>query len=435
MSKIKNILKNELTELSIATLSAKGTALLRDILFASRYGTGALGTAYAGASEIPPAAFELLFGCAIGSAFIPMLCRAEHEGGRERAESFAGTFSFIILSAAAIISLFGSLFSGRIIGILASGISGYEHSAPLLALLFPTLFINSFSYMTVAILHFSGSFLFSALVPVLGNITSVIYLIFDMGDIYGYAIVNLFSSLLGLLLLFKRLKTRHGFSLAPRFSRSGKYIKGVFYLTLSGFLPCALLPSLSLLSLRYSDRLFYGRGVALYGYAHRIFLTASGFFAFIFSTVLLPLLSRLEADEKADESRSTFKKYSKLLLYILIPITVVFAVFPKEIVSIIFMRGSFSESDCAECAAILRMLSLGIPFFAFSEIALKLCFAKRKCLYPSLCALAALSFFALLTLCAKSTESLSFLGLAHTLTYILYALLLSLGLKIFKRSK
>lgn len=423
-------LRSKLACVTLISIFAKLSSLARDVLFASTYGAGEICSAFEGASKIPLALFDIFFGCAIGSAFIPVFCSAA-EAGEGEEERFANGFAGLVLALSSTLTVLGMIFSQSIIVFFAKGVSSAALGSArmLLVLLFPTLFINSFSFLLIAIMHAKDRFVLPACISLVTNVLSIIYLLLGTDEIYGFAMVSVFGGTVQLMMLYCALK-KYGFVCRPSFDFSSEYIKSTLSLTLQGFLPCSLTPVMALASLSYADRYPDGRGIALYNYAHRIFMMAAGFFTFIFSAFLLPSLSRLQAKRKNSETGKVFYGYTGALLIILIPITFALIVFPEKIVGIIFTRGKFSPEDCRECAAVLRRLAVGIPFFAFSELSLKAYFARQRCLFPSVCAVAALFVFCGVTVFLPQYLGLEHLALATSATYIVYALMLFAGLKI-----
>ena len=423
--------KTKLFGITIIGGIAKLSGLIRDVLFAASYGTGELAAAYESASKIPMSIFDILFGCAIGCSFIPIICAARSEEGEEGSKEFADSFAGIILFFSLSVTILGMMFSQTILSFFTEGLSagakGYART--LLIMLFPTLFINSFSFLLIALFHSKGSFILPAIISLATNALSIIYLLRPVFGIIGLASVSVFGGAIQLMMLYFYAK-RSGYTCRPTLRTKDKYIKSSLILTLQGLLPCILTPIINLISMSYSDRYMSGRGITVFSYANRIFMMCGGFFAFAFSSFLLPILSKEEAEGDSEGSRKSFSRYSIALMIILIPVTVAVGVFPKEIINLIFGRGNFTLEDVSVCAGILRILSVGIPFFALSELSVKAYFAKQKCIFPSVCAALSLIFFSLGLKFSPFESEMTTLPFASSCAYILYAVILIAGLKL-----
>ena len=423
--------KTKLFGITLISGFAKLGGLIRDILFASVYGTGELAAAYESASKIPMSVFDILFGCAIGSSFIPIICSARKEGGEEESKEFANSFAGLILFLSLIFTVLGMIFSQTILTFFTEGLSSYalHHAKTLLIMLFPTLFINSFSFLLIALLHSKGYFILPALMSLATNVLSIIYLAFPVYGILGLASVSVFGGIIQLMMLYFCAK-RAGYTCKPTLRVKNEHIKDSLILTLQGALPCILTPIINLISISYSDRYMSGRGITVFSYANRIFMMCGGFFAFAFSSFLLPILSKEEAEGRSEESRRSFSKYSVALLIILIPITIAVGVFPKQIINLIFGHGNFTADDTEACAGVLRILSVGIPFFALAELSVKAYFAKQKCVFPSICAAVSLLVFSLGLKFSPFDSEMTTLSFVSSCSYILYGLMLIAGLKL-----
>lgn len=425
---MKEFFRSKLFGLTLIVGCSKLFGLARDVLFASAYGTGILAAAYECASRIPSSLFDIFFGCAIGNAFIPILYRANLKG---RGEEFANGIAGIVLTVSGALSMLGMIFSSSVIRFFAQGLSesALDTASLLLTMLFPTLFINSFSYFLIAMLHSMGRFAFPAAIGLSGSLFGIIYLLFSPLAIEGLALVSVFSAALQLVILYL-YSARVGYRPRPTLKISREHSKDALYLTLQGALPCSLIPIIELISVSYADRCMSGRGITVFLYANRIFIACAGFFAFIFSSFLLPLLSKSEAEGDGSASCREFSKYALILVLILTPITLAVAIFPEEIVRLVFGRGSFGEEDVRLCAQVLRVTSLAIPFFALSEISTKAYFAKRKCLYPTVCAGITLCFFIVGLQLSPFGARLSDLAFFLSASYVFYGTALFGGLKL-----
>ena len=428
---MNRFLKTKLLGITVISGFAKIFGLIRDVLFASAYGTGVLAASYESAAKIPMSIFDIIFGCAIGCSFIPIICSARNDGGEKEGNDFANSFAGLVLFISSVITVLGIIFSQTILHFFAEGLSNaaFNVANTLLIMLFPTLFINSFSFFLMAFLHSKGHFLLPAIMSLAGNVLSIIYLTFPVYGIEGLASVSLFGGTVQLMMLYFYAR-RVGYSCRPTLKIRGEYIKNSLSLTLQGALPCILTPIINLISISYSDKYMSGRGITVFSYANRIFMMCAGFFAFAFSSFLLPLLSKEEANGNSDSSKRSFSKYSLALLIILIPITCAVAIFPKEIISLIFGHGNFTADDIEASAGVLRILSFGIPFFALSELSVKAYFAKQKCLFPSICAAISLLVFCVGLRISPFESQLINLSFVSSCSYILYAVLLLSGLKL-----
>jgi putative peptidoglycan lipid II flippase len=78
-------------------------------------------------------------------------------------------------------------------------------------------------------------------------------------------------------------------------------------------------------------------------------------------TVILPYFSKLVATEDWEGLRHTLRTYTRLILAVAIPTTMLLIVLSRPIVSLLFERGEFTSQDSHAVARVLATYSLLIP--------------------------------------------------------------------------
>jgi putative peptidoglycan lipid II flippase len=154
-----------------ATLFAKALGLLRSALLARTLGDLPEAAAFAAASGIPGAIFDILFSAAITGAFIPAYSAAREEG-EESARAFSRAFLGAALAAALLFSLAGVAFAPAIIRVFAANMS--EETAALavrlLRIMFPSAVFTAWAYTLAGLLQAHESFVLPAAVSALSFI-------------------------------------------------------------------------------------------------------------------------------------------------------------------------------------------------------------------------------------------------------------------------
>ena len=88
------------------------------------------------------------------------------------------------------------------------------------------------------------------------------------------------------------------------------------------------------------------------------------------TTAAIPYLSEMAAAENWSGSRRTLNTYSKLLLGLSVPLTLLLILGSRLIVRVLLQRGAFTAADAAVVAHVQVMYALQMPFFAvFSSFA------------------------------------------------------------------
>jgi putative peptidoglycan lipid II flippase len=96
-------------------------------------------------------------------------------------------------------------------------------------------------------------------------------------------------------------------------------------------------------------------------YANKLIFPLLAISSAALGTAVLPYFSRLAATEDWDALRHTLSTYTRLILAVAIPATVLLIVFSRPIVRLLFERGEFTSDDTDAVARVLATYSLLIP--------------------------------------------------------------------------
>jgi len=116
---------------------------------------------------------------------------------------------------------------------------------------------------------------------------------------------------------------------------------------------------------------FLGPGaVTAIAYSNRIFQMLE---RFIFRGFVIATIQSYTAGDKPHWRRDT-----RILLLLSIPLLIVFAILPTAIISIVFERGRFTTEATQMVSLALRSYAFAIPIVAFNRIPFALAFAQNK---------------------------------------------------------
>ena len=113
-------------------------------------------------------------------------------------------------------------------------------------------------------------------------------------------------------------------------------------------------------------------------YANRVFQLPLALFAIATSVALFPMIAR--AIKNKDENKALYfmKKSSIILFLLLLLATLIGIIFNKEIVCLLFERGSFSSNDTTNTALILTMYLIGLLPYGLGKIFSLWLYANEK---------------------------------------------------------
>jgi putative peptidoglycan lipid II flippase len=117
--------------------------------------------------------------------------------------------------------------------------------------------------------------------------------------------------------------------------------------------------------------------VAALNYAYKIAQLIIGVSTTALSTALIPYLSKMIARADWRGVRHSLRTYSAIILVGSIPLAIGLALGSRQIVSLIYQRGSFSEADAQLVAQVQAMYVLQIPFYTLHILFVRLISSLR----------------------------------------------------------
>ena len=171
----------------IAIMLSKVLGMLREIVIAATYGTGAEANAYVLASQIPVNFFDMILGSAISSAFIPVYNKFIEKENEKRANLFATRFLNFVILVTAGLSVIGVCFAPQIIALFSSDEMGaytLNMASELLRIMFPMVIFTGMAFTLVGLLQSLGEFKIPAIMSLVSNAVCIIYLL-TLNKIWG----------------------------------------------------------------------------------------------------------------------------------------------------------------------------------------------------------------------------------------------------------
>ena len=352
-----------------ATLFSKALGLCRSMLLAWTLGDLPEAVAFAAASKIPGAFFDIFFSAAILGAFMPHYSAAKEES-EASAAGFAGAFFGAALAASSLLALLGVIFAPAVISFSAPKISGENAllAARLLRIMFPSAVFTAGVYTLTGVLQARGSFILPAFVSALSNIFIIAYFVLFRArfSLFALAAVFTFSWAVQFLVLALPLAAKKRFprpKLAPSDPHLRAALKNAPKITAgSWFAPASVLAAAFFCSF-VSESAF-----VLYDYAFGIYAIVSGVAVYGVGNYVFPKLSRLYASKNASLFSSELKKALFTIILMTIPVFCGAEVLAGDAVSLLYARGNFSAEAAKACTLALRTLAFAMPAFSVSEI-------------------------------------------------------------------
>lgn len=365
-----------------ATLMAKFMGMYRDILFAALYGTGAEAVAYSTASRIPLLFFDIALGTAISSSFIPVFNEFLQKEKKEEAIEFSNSFLNIIFFITGILCTAGILLRGPIVNLLGSGLapSVKALAESLVVIMFPSMIFTALAYSLTGVLQSYGAFHAPAAISLVSNGIMVLYLIFakDSLGIHGVSVAMLVAWAFQLIVLLPSLKKqKYRYRPMIRFQNPG--LKKALFLALPILISSWVQPINTMVNMFLASYIHEGQAVAALDYANKLYIIFVGVLTYAVSNLIFPSISRLAAEpDKKEEFIKMIKTAIGCVLFILLPIMILFLTQRVEIVRFVYERGAFGSEQTSLTATALLWYSFGMLGYGLQEMLNKAFYALQN---------------------------------------------------------
>ena len=366
----------------IATLLAKVMGMYRDILFASLYGTGAEAVAYSTASRIPLLFFDIALGSAISSSFIPVFNEFLQKGEKEKATEFSNSFLNIIFLITFVIFTIGIFFRGIIVNLLGSGLAVDVKALAesLVVIMLPSMIFTALAYSLTGVLQSYGEFNAPAAISLVSNGIMVGYLLIakDFLGIHGVSVAMLVGWAFQLIVLIPSL-IKKKYSYKPYINFKNPGLKKALFLAVPILISSWVQPINTMVNMFLASYIDGGQAVPALDYANKLYIIFVGVLTYAVSNLIFPSISRLATDkEKESEFVGVLKTAVGSVLFLLIPIMLVFLTKAEGIIRVVYERGAFGKEQTILTSTALFWYSLGMLGFGLQEMLNKAFYAEQN---------------------------------------------------------
>ena len=374
----------------LLTLGAKALGMLRQMMTAAVFAASAEGIAFAAASRIPLAVFDMLFSTAILGSFLPIY-RGRLLSGEKRAREFSSAFFTVILAVTCISALLGVCLARPVLRLAAPSLTceTLTLAVRLLRIMFPSMIFAGAAYILIGILQSHESFLLPASVSAVSNLISIAYLtVFaphtnTKAAVYGLAVVYTLSWAAQFLTLAVPLLLKHRM---PRLCRVSKAqdLADAGRRALPVMFGAWLIPAVTLTANAAATYVSGGAAVVFFENAFSVFSIAGGLMTYGVCNYLFPkLAARFSEGDREGFARSAGIGLIVSLM-ISLPIAAALFILADETVCLLFVRGNYTAELAVGTAAALRVLCLAMPAYGVIEFLCRVSYSCAKVLRPTI---------------------------------------------------
>lgn len=358
-----NILSAALVIMATIILS-QVLGLIRQRLLVATFGASDTLGIYLVAAKYPDLLFQIIFAGALSSAFIPVfsefLTKEKHEQAHKMASGLLCLGTIIFFFLAAILFIFAPFFLQMIN--LGSNYSASQMA--LMAMLMRIIIISQFlfiiaTFFSVLLQSYNHFFIpgIAAATYNLGIILGILFLS-PLASIAAPAYGMILGALFFILFQLPMVR-KVGFVFRPVFSLAIPGIKEVFHLMWPRTISIGIfyLGSLAIVSLT-SFLASPGRNYVIFDYAQTLAFAPVVLFGQAIAQAAFPVLAREK--DKPEEFKATFITSFNQLLYLVLPVSVLFLVLRIPIVRLMFGAGLFDWEATVLTGRTLAFLSVSI---------------------------------------------------------------------------
>lgn len=363
---------NAILTISSLTAVIKLVNIAKEVLVASRLGTGDALDAFLIAFMIP--AFSIgVVANSFNAALLPSFIRVREHEGHEAAQRLFSNTSVFVATLLAVVSVLLAFATPCILSFVAAGFSAEKLSLTrrLFYCLLPIIVLNGVSTTWSTILNAGERFILTAVVPVMRPLALVafLYLAYEELGIYAMTAGTVTGLVLEICVLGWALR-RRGICIFPRWYG----MSDDFRIVLRQYIPISasvfFMSSTTLIDQSFAARLLPG-SVSVLNYGNKIVSLTLELSATALGTAVLPHFSRMIAGDDWDGFRHTLKTYTKLIACCSIPVVALLIIYSEPLVVLAFKRGAFTTGDATLAGKIQAIYSLQIPVYMLCIIVVR----------------------------------------------------------------
>ena len=365
---------------SIAISISRIFGFVRDMLIARYLGAGMLSDAFFAAFRLPNFFRRIFAEGAFNNCFVPIFIdklnkskQQEDSIDNNQAVIFAHNIFSLLFYILLIFIIMMQIFMPQIINILFPGFANNSDKMTLTINLsritiFYLLFIALVSLFS-GILNSLNKFFVASTAPIILNLTLILMMLFAIDFFPDYANLLAWSVMIAGILQFLWLfifTVKNKFLLYPKIPKIDVDIKKF----LKRLLPAIIGANVMQINLLV-DSIFASAisgAVSYLYYADRINQLPLAMIGIALSVALLPNLANKIKQDKIDDAIKIQNIAFEIALILAIPITIILIIFAHPIITNLFERGNFGNSESIAVSKALMLYSCGLPSFILVKI-------------------------------------------------------------------
>ncbi|MBL1224732.1 murein biosynthesis integral membrane protein MurJ [Enterococcus sp. BWR-S5] len=354
--------------LMIITLLSKVFGFCRDLVLSYYYGVSEISDAYLVSQTIPTVIFDFL-AIGISTAFIPIYTKILKHENKKSADKFTNLLLKLAMMFCLVMVVLVLIFTKQIVSVFASG---FDESTLEIAVRFTRIsifgiFFTALISIFTPYLQVNNKFIGPAVATIPLNIIVMLSIVLShFATLETMVIGTVFASFVQFFIIRRSVKSTD-FTVSLSGSLNNTYIKEF---SLAAF-PVILGTSVNQLNILIDQTLASQvsvGGISALNYSNRLIGFIQGIFVLSITTAVFPMFSKLYLQNKIAEYKKSIIDSTGLIIFMVLPISLIFMFFSTEIVTILFGRGQFELEAVTLTSETLHFFSIGLLGFGLREV-------------------------------------------------------------------
>ena len=359
----------------LGIIAAKGIGFYRDMVFAGTFGTALEADIYFQVFGLVNLIFTGI-GVALSTLVIKNINQPRNFGKEKQYASRFIKKAFVYLLIA--VSLM-AVFAKPIINIILPEVSGadFDLALKLMYIMLPSLICVVIAYIISGVLQNEKVYFVTSIMSLPFNVAIIISLFVPGVSILTVGAVTTFGWFLHIVILLPSFYKK-GYRLLYRKTSSLERGQG------NGEIIWIFISNMMFQLCFYADRAFVGsvEGMAsTFNYASNLFVTISSVFVVAMSTVVFPSVSKNYEEGNIDYVNELLRYIISIMVAIFVPFLMVTGLFGKDLIRLVYERGSFTSASTANVSLVFFIYSLGILGYVCQELFNKIIYLSGKYTY------------------------------------------------------
>jgi putative peptidoglycan lipid II flippase len=417
--------------IAVFTLLSKGLGFIREVMIASKFGSGMETDTYFVAMTATVMIMSTL-GSAMNTTLVPIFSEIGTKRGKAGKLRSLNNILNIVFLITLILAILAYIFSPLTIRILAKGFKGeqFDLAVNLNRIGLPIIIFLGFTHVFEGFLQSSQVFGPHAIMGIPYNAVFLIYLIFfaKNTNINVLMLVSVIASATQFLIQIPA--ARHlGFKYSLNVNVRDPYVKKALFLVLPVLLGSTMQQINVIIDKTLASELVEGSISAL-SYAARVNDMVISVFIAAITTVVFPMLSEAFSKNDTNEVTNILNQGISIIFIITVPATIGLLILSQPLVQLFFQRGAFSTEASIMTSGALFYYSIGLVPIAIRLMLNKVFYSLQDTKTPMINGgIAVLLNVVLNVILIKHMEHRG-LALATSISSIVTSLLLLIDLRI-----